>query len=75
MPKARKKLDDLNAMYAAYLEEEASHPAFSEEDMQRMDVAPLPPREEIITLPKPDSNGNGNGQNEKIPVSTEEVVS
>ncbi len=42
----------MDAAYTAYLDESAGTAGFTEEDVRRLDVAPLPPVESVVLLPR-----------------------
>jgi activator of 2-hydroxyglutaryl-CoA dehydratase/predicted nucleotide-binding protein (sugar kinase/HSP70/actin superfamily) len=49
-PVARRALEELETTYQAYLEEDTVPAGFTEEDMARRDIAPLPPEEQEVVL-------------------------
>jgi hypothetical protein len=49
-PVARRALDELESTYQAYLEEDTVPAGFTEEDLARRDIAPLPPEEHEVVL-------------------------
>ncbi len=66
-PKAKRELEEMEAVYSAFLEEDCTMGTFTEEDLRRQDVAPLPPEEAVVVL-----RGNGNGKEEPA-VTVEET--
>ncbi|MBI3856868.1 MAG: CoA activase, partial [Planctomycetes bacterium] len=49
-PQARRDLEELEAAYQAYAEEDTVQAGFTEEDLIRRDIAPLPPEESEVVL-------------------------
>jgi activator of 2-hydroxyglutaryl-CoA dehydratase/predicted nucleotide-binding protein (sugar kinase/HSP70/actin superfamily) len=49
-PSARRALEELETTYQAYLAEDTVPAGFTEEDMARRDIAPLPPEEHEVVL-------------------------
>ena len=49
-PQSRRELQELEAAYQAYAEEDVVPAGFTEEDMARRDIAPLPPEEHEVVL-------------------------
>src|SRR4029079_9341702 len=49
-PQSRRELQELEAAYVAYAEEDVVPAGFTEEDLARRDIAPLPPEEHEVVL-------------------------
>jgi activator of 2-hydroxyglutaryl-CoA dehydratase/predicted nucleotide-binding protein (sugar kinase/HSP70/actin superfamily) len=49
-PQSRRELEEVEAAYRAYAEEDVVPAGFTEEDLARRDIAPLPPTEQEVVL-------------------------